>query len=184
MKIIRYCNAFFFFEDDAGYLCENYLLDYYTENNSHHFEINAVNEFIKNYYDYYYGLPTDYDKLFNEGQLIPEVTGLKYAIWVDPAGESRNVSHNEPRLKVIFKGGEYPLLFKKEVEFADDSHPPKQLLKELPEIKEFIHYNKRELLAFWYGHFNSFDSLKKKIAKNQVKREIVDKRIFDKLDLI
>ncbi len=184
MRIIKYNDIYFFFEDDVEYLCECYLNNYYTPNRFHNFESDNVKEFIKNYYNYYFcGLSTDYDKLFTEEKLIKDITGLKFAIWIDPAGKNRNVSHNEPRLKVYFEGKEYPVLFKTEVKFADEDNVPKELKRELPAIQKFVYHNKRELIAYWYRYFDDFDLLKKKIAKKQVKTGAIDKKVLKRFNL-
>lgn len=155
MFVIRQNNKFFFFEDDAFDLCETNLLEFHAPTRFPIHVENALDEFVVNYGKYIDELYNPYQKLFTEGQLTTEKTGFKYAIWVDPAGENRNVGHNNPRLKIAFNGVRYTLIFAPEVKFVESEHPPKELKRELPNILKFIHKNKRVLLAYWYGKFKT-----------------------------
>ncbi len=180
MNIIRYKEIYFFFEDNAEYLCENCLLKYHYPSRFPITIDNSLHEFVENYYYYLCDLPTNYDRLFTEGALCKELTGLKYIIWVDNFGKDRNVGHNKPRLKVEYKGKHYPLYFKDEVEFANPG-TPKELLKELPNIQKFVYDNRNILLAQWYRKFKTFEGFKNKIAQNQYQAEIIDRKTLDKL---
>ena len=45
------------------------------------------------------------DRIWEMASLDPKETGLKYAIWLDPQGQDRNVPHNIPRVKVELRDG-------------------------------------------------------------------------------
>lgn len=163
--VIRRNNKYFFFKDNAYNICEIYGPHFPSR-----FNEKELDKFVK-YYDMYLdGIPSIYEMVFLENQLTTDDTGLEYILWVDPAGEKRNVSHNSPRIKVVFHGKKYPLLFADEVKFADNTNPPPELQRYLGKIKEFIHDNKREFLAQWYGHFDSFEGFQKTIRENQIKK--------------
>lgn len=166
MIVIKKNNKYFFFEDDAYTICESHDLRFINR-----FDDNVILDEIAERYDRYLdGVSTNHEKLFLENKLTTDDTGLKYALWVDPAGEERNVSHNSPRIKVIFQGKKYPLLFLDEVRFADGVNPPKELERCLGELEQFVHDNKRELLAQWFGHYENFETFKNQVIKNQSKK--------------
>lgn len=163
VKFIK--NKIFFFKDDAYVICE-----YCGTHFASRFDELELDKFIEHYDKYLDGEYTPFADIFLENKLTTDDTGLIYALWVDPAGNKRNVSHNSPRIKVIYHGKQYPLLFADEIRFAENTNPPPELERYLDEIAVFIHDNKRELLAQWYGHFNSFKGFQKAIRDNQIKK--------------
>jgi len=69
---------------------------------------------------------------------------LPYDIWLDPAGSSRNVKHNLPRVKVVVDGQRIPF------SISDDPKPlVNKKIKNEKRIREWIIKNKDNLLKQW-----------------------------------
>jgi len=102
--------------------------------------------------------------ILTENDLIAKYTGLKYIIWLDPAGKSRNVSHNSPRLKVTIDGVKYPVIFYPEVKIPNSVKPPSNIRKKIESTFPFINKNKNIFMQFW-NHQISFEDVESMIKK-------------------
>ena len=95
--------------------------------------------------------------------LTRKQTGLPYAIWLDSAGDDRDVGHNVPRLKVNVDGNRVP------ISITDN---PKILInrkiniKNFKKISDWIILNK-ELILGYYSGLTTWDELEKEIIKSK-----------------
>ena len=55
----------------------------------------------------------DTKEVLEEATIITNISKLKYKIWIDPAGSSRNKADNEPRVKVEVNGNRIPIYIPK-----------------------------------------------------------------------
>ena len=80
---------------------------------------------------------------------------LPYDIWLDPAGNSRNVKHNMPRVKVVVDGQRVPF------SISDDPRPLiRKKIKDEKRIREWIIKNKDNLLKQWNRELSDSQVLK------------------------
>lgn len=102
--------------------------------------------------------------ILTENDLIAKYTGLKYIIWLDPAGESRNVSHNSPRLKVVIEGKRYPVIFYPEVKIPNGLNLPLNIKMKIERTFPFINKNKNIFMQYW-NHQISFEDVESMVKK-------------------
>ena len=55
----------------------------------------------------------DNKEVLEEATIITNISKLKYKIWIDPAGSSRNKADTEPRVKVEVNGNRIPIYIPK-----------------------------------------------------------------------
>ena len=80
---------------------------------------------------------------------------LPYDIWLDPAGNSRNVKHSLPRLKVVVNGQRIP--------FSIEDNPRRLVrnkIKDEKQICDWIKRNKDNLLRQWNREISDSQILK------------------------
>lgn len=96
-----------------------------------------------------------------EENLHKSLTGLPYDLWIDGAGNERNVQHNKPRLKVKVNGELIPVSMG-----AEPSILPKN--KKIPKfgvVRNWIANNNPWLMRYWnreISHDDFIESLFKK----------------------
>ena len=84
------------------------------------------------------------------------LSGLPYDIWLDPAGDKRNIRHNLPRLKVKVDGVLIPYII---------SDNPKQAVSNKRKVShenkviEWIKQNKEVLLKQWKCEISDKEAL-------------------------
>ena len=90
-------------------------------------------------------IPMGTTDIFGMAVIDPETSGLKYEVWLDPAGCLRKVPHNDPRLKVRVDNQRIP--------FSIEDNPRKLSNKKVLDesnVKKWISLNKEALLKHWY----------------------------------
>ena len=87
----------------------------------------------------------------------PRYSGLDYDVWVDNAGNGRNVQHNLPRLKVNVNGDKIPV----SISDSPDVLAKNKKKDNIPNFRglvKWIKLNKSLLLKFWSRQIE-FDDL-------------------------
>lgn len=96
------------------------------------------------------------EQVFGMAVVDKDEFDLPYDIWLDPAGNSRNVKHSLPRCKVVVDGQRIPFLI------SDDPRPLVRTakIKNQQRICEWISKNKENLLKQWNRELTDSQILK------------------------
>lgn len=111
--------------------------------------------------------------LFEMANIKKNITGLPMNVWVDEHGASRNVKHNEPRLKIQtdkadkVHGEGIPISISSEPKVLVKRFKAELSDNEINQAKEYIVKHLDILLKHWYQEIDT-DELKEILGKEQL----------------
>jgi len=112
----------------------------------------------------------EHQPMFEMANIVKDITGLPFNIWIDSEGKDRNIGHSSMRIKIRYGGKEISISFYGEPKIESGEQYLSEFGKQ--KVNEVIKYVKKHIVLFTSHWNHDIDDIRFGFAVNLLRHNL------------